>query len=809
MSVPARLRLYAPVLAAIVLALPAGAAPLLTPDVRGSAAPDRTFDMERLQLALALDPAAGAVSGTATWTVRRLGAGPLVLDQIALAIEAVEADGKPARWHTKGDTLVIEVPGDRAAVAVRYRATPRDGLHFRRAGAVDTHDEVWSQGEGEDNRYWFPGWDHPNDRFVYEGAITAPPGWKVLTNSGHDLVNYLVMVAAGPYEIIGTDTISAWVPPGTSPTAVARVLDPIPGMMSHFADRTGVPYPWGAYRQVFVQRFLYTGMENTSATIQDRWMVGDDRVAGTRGRRIASVVAHELAHQWYGDLLTCRNWRELWLNEGFATFFAADWEASLAGPDAWAAGVFGRYRASLGTSALAGRFHAGADAPDHGNVYNKGASVLQMLRVMLGEQTFWAGMRRYTEAHQRALVETDDLADAMEAASGRELGWFFQQWVELPYVPALTVSSAYQDGAVVVTVRQATGPERPAYTLPIEVEVGGATGPVVVTGWLDDAVLELRATLDAPPAYVAFDPRGGVLAAVEQTQDPDAWEAQLRSPSPYARLLAIEALGDTDRSAPLATLAADPAASFPMRRAAVAALGEQRAHAALLPLLKEPDDALREAVAAALGASVGKVPVPALVACVERDANPDVAAMALEALARLDGAAAAKLARTRLRVRSLEDVRLVAAAAGVLGTYGVASDLPALLRVAAPERARLHALRGAAQLAARQDPGQTRTRMLGDVARATEGMLDDLDLRGREGAVAILAEVGDATSVSRLEALRRVDTGRDLRAAAAAAITAIQGRGTAPLATANEIEARMEALERRVEEMLDEVEEGH
>ncbi len=790
------------------------APPLLTPDPRDVAsAPSRTFDMERLRLALALDPAAGTVAGTATWSVRRLGPGPLVLDQVALSIEEVNADGVAVAWRTVGDTLVIELPAGaaRSEVGVRYHATPRDGLHFRRAGAADRYAEVWSQGEGEDNRHWFPGWDHPNDRFTYEGAITAPEGMKVLTNSGHDLVNYLVMVAAGPYEVHGTDANAAWVPPGTTAGGVARVLDPVPGMMAHFAARTGVPYPWGVYRQVFVQRFLYTGMENTAATIEDRWMVADDRVAGTRGRGIASVVAHELAHQWYGDLLTCRSWRELWLNEGFATFFAADWQASVEGPDEWAAGVRGRYQASLATQALAGRFHGGRGAADSTNVYNKGASVLQMLRVMLGEDVFWAAIRRYTAAHARALVDTPDLVDAMEAESGQELGWFFQQWVELPYVPSLTVSSVYADGAAVVTVRQATGDDRPAYTIPVEVEIGGADGtaPQTVTAWLTDESVDIRVPMPAAPTYVAFDPRGGVLAAVTQAQDPAAWEAQLRSPAPYARLTAIAALGELDAPDALRALATDGTGAFVVRTAAIAALGAQRAEADLLPLLADPADGIREASARALGNGVGNGAVAALTARVERDPNPDIAGVALQALARLDGPAAAKLARARLRAKALEDMRLVAAAAEVLGDHGAPTDLPALLRVEGPERARLHALRGATRIAARQDPGQGRDALLRTVARAAEALLTDTDLRCREGGVAILGEVGDDATVSVLEARRRAESGADMRDAMAAAVTRIRGRSGAPTATPNEMAARMEALERKVKGLLEESEARH
>jgi aminopeptidase N len=797
-------------LAALTPAL--AAPPLLAPDARGAAAPDRTFDMEALRLDLALDPEAGAVSGVATWTVRRLGAGPLVLDQVALVIADVRADDAPVPWRTVGDTLIVDVPGDHAAVAIRYRATPQNGLHFRRAAShgagPDASPEVWSQGEAEDNRYWFPGWDHPNDRFAYTGAITAPAGWKVLTNSGPDLVNYLVMVAAGPYEVHGDDTISAWVPPGTTPEGVHRVLDPLPGMMAHLAARTGVPYAWGPYRQVFVQRFLYTGMENTSATIEDRSLVAGPSVSGTRRRGIESVVAHELSHQWYGDLLTSRSWRELWLNEGFATFFAADWQASVEGPEQWAAGVRGRYRASLATSALARRFHAGPDAPDNGNVYNKGASVLQMLRVMLGEDVFWDGIRRYTRAHAHSLVETDDLADAMEAASGQELGWFFEQWVELPYVPALTVTTRYADGVLVATITQATGPDRPRYTLPIAIEVGTPAGPVTAEGWLTDDAAELHVPLAAAPAYVAFDPRGGLLADVKQDQDTAAWEAQLASPAPYARLVAIEALGKTDHPAALGALAADVKAAFSLRQAAIVALGEQRAVAPLLPLLADPDDELRAAACDALGKGVDTRAVEGLRARVATDANPDVRAAALDAIAALDATAALKLARARLAPTGPDQERLVQAALRVVGEHAGAGDLDALLAATGPGRLRLAALRAAARLVEREDPGEARTRQASKVARATEPLLDDTDRRGREGAVALLAKVGDAATVGRLEAFRRAQTMPELRQSALDAVTAIQARaGVLPEATPNAVAARVEALEKRLEALEKEVEE--
>lgn len=488
----------------------------------------------------------------------------------------------------------------------------------------------------------------------------------------------------------------------------------------------------------------------------------------------------------------------MWLNEGFATFFAADWQETIEGPDSRALHVRRWIDASQGGEALAGRFHAGPDAARNTNVYNKGATVLQMLRVMLGEEVFWAGMRSYTQKNSRGLVDTNDFASTMEAASGQELGWFFQQWVELPYVPQLEVTTTVEPGQVRVVVRQNTGDERPLYTLPVEVEIGTAGGPIARKAWLTDEDVEIVIPLDGAPTYVAFDPQGGLLVKVEQAQDPVAWEAQLASPSPYARIVALEALGETLSSAGLARLAADPGASFALRATAMENLGDQRATAVLLPLLGASDDELRIRVAQALGQGVGKEAVAALIARVEQDPNPDVRAVALEALGQLDGSRAARLALPRLRVTGEDQERLVEAAARVLGDHGEVRDLDPLLRIFGPGRARLHALGGAARLLARQDPGVERDRLQERVARAVEGLLDDPDRRCREGGVSLLAQLGDEAAARRLEGFRRVETLPSLKSAAEAAITSIRSRKT-PDVTPNALEARLDALEREME----------
>jgi len=788
----------------------------MAPDRRGEVAPDRTFDLKRLSLDLTLHPDEEAVSGVVTLTVQRLSPGPLVLDQVALEIEAVASGGAPVSWWTEGDLLILPLADDARDVEIRYRARPRTGMHFRHATpkGPDAWDEVWTQGEDIDHRHWLPSWDHPGDRFIYEGRVTAPEGWTAFTNSGHDMVNYLIMVVAGRHELHthpADPRVTVAAPPGTSPQAISHVLDPVPEMMAWMGARTGVPYPWGDYRQVFVQRFLYTAMENTGATVAANKLLVDDRVIATRSR-IDRVVAHELAHQWYGDWLTCRSWRELWLNEGFATFIAADWQAR-EDPWVWADRVRHWFDHSSSGPALAGRFHQGDDQPANHNVYMKGASALQMLRTLLGEETFWAGIRAYTQRPAPALVETHELRRALEDVSGRDLSWFFQQWVELPHVPELTVTDRFRDGELQVTIRQSTARRTTAhedeplyYTLPVTVAVGTAEGERRVFGWLDDATRQLTVPLEAPPRYIAFDPDGGILAKIEQTQDPARWAAQLRdADAPLARIAAARALAETGASETLQTILLDDTQPQTLRREAAKALGRQRA---TTPLLAAADSVTAEPVRGVVAAALGRCPEPAaanaLAEMARRESNPDVRGAALQALARLNPEHALRLARSRTVPPDREHHHLASVALGVLGEHGAPSDLGRILSGPRVERMPHPALRAAVRLVGRQDDG-TRAELAPRVARAAEELLTDRDLRGRELAVWALEAVGDRQNLPALERLRREETARGLSQKAGKAAAAIRSRAAPPAAPAaadariEELESRIEALEKEVE----------
>lgn len=793
----------------IPLATAVAAAPL-SPDRRGEAVPERSFDVltYHLDVDLALE---GRVSGSVTLTARRLWEGPLVLDQVDLDIAAVTLGAAEATWRTEGDHLVIDLPdgvaprgGDPVEVTIRYAAEPDAGLHLRRAErrGPDAADEFWTQGQQSWHRHWLPAWDHPNDRFDFTASVRAPEGMTVVTNSGQTVPTYLIMVAASDYEEVAHPEhpeLLQYVPRGTSRRAVERVMDPLPAMMEHFAARTGLAYPWGPYRQVFVQRFQYGAMENTSATIFGARFLADERVDDTRPY-IERVVAHELAHQWFGDWVTCLSWRDLWLNEGFATFMTNEWDRHQYGEHAYADRMIGAMNSARGGPPMAKRFHGEDDAPVSHKVYVRGASVLHMLRVMLGEEAFWQGVQTYLADNGPGSVETIDLQRAFEVHTGRHLGWFFQQWVELAHTPALTVRQRWADGTLTVTVTQKAKEDQPLFTLPLEVEVGRADGTTeTLRGWLEDDKVQLSVPLREAPAWVAFDPRRGLIATVDRKQDDAAWEAQLRqSTQPFAQREAVTALADTDASDALLAVAADAQRPLDLRRACVRALGQQRVGPPLLPLLEDPHGRIRQAVVEALGKTLDPGAPVALQRVVQRDPNPDVQAEALQALAQLHPEDAVRLARGLLTLRESETDGIRAAATRVLGEHGEARDLGLLLDPTAPRWLPRDISTAAARLVRRQEPGKARDKMRERVARYADDRLADLDIRTRQTMVGVLGQIGDEQSVALLARLAREDN-TPLADRARAAIRDIRARKDDTPDRPSETEARLEALEEKLE----------
>jgi len=829
------------------------------PERRGDISPDRVVDIEHLQLDLLLDLDAGRVEGTVTHRVRPLrdGMRRLSFHQVGLDVTEVTVDGAAAGFSLNEDSIIVMLPEgmtrEKAAqIAFTYSAQPDVGLHFRGPGkdSPDGYQEVWSQGESEDNRFWFPTFDFPRERFTYEGRFTAKSHLRVVSNgklvgkqnavgrSGYstwhyslgddELVSYLVMVAAAEYQ----QWTDQWreVPlyyygaGDADEGQIRRLLGRTGEMMEMFSRLTGADYPYEVYSQITVQRFIYTGMENSAATVLERDLLGPEKSAAF-GLWGESVVAHELAHQWFGDLLTCRTWRHLWLNEGFATFFAGLWMAESKGPEYAARRLRQRYDGVMrsdkhGSFPLVRRFYNSEEGGRSANPYGKGASVLQMLRVMLGDDIFFRGIARYVATHSNRLVQTSDFQRAMEEESGMYLDWFFDQWAFLAGHPKLSVSHRHdpEAGTVRVTVKQSqeVGKLVPRFTLPVDIEIASEGGTRVERLWLDAGEESLQVEAAAPPLYVAVDPYGGLLARVESSQTAAQWAAQLSSEFPYAQETALHALKklkgssrDTVRSQ-VVELLGDAKSPLAHRIGASEVLAAWRSEAdveALLATLlveRTGSPLLRAELVDALGLVL---PNEKVIKTLERVLGNDplnhVRARALSSLANLEEERVRPRAIAALRGPASEDMVIQRAAAAALSRWGENSDLRALSssrKADTDASLRSSAVWASVKIAGREKLGADRDAARAQIIPDAEQMLWDKYLRTRQSGVSVLSQIGDQGSVTALQALAAREDYQPLRKRVEEAIEAIRTRrDLEPDASEGEVKARMKKMEERLE----------
>ena len=328
---------------------------------------DRPFAIDHLALDAALDLDAKTLAGKATLSIHRVDpdATDIELDAIAFDLKIVTFNGKKADFVYDGRTLKVTVgPKEKkGTIVVEYVVTPRRGLYFL---APDEHvkdrpRQVWSQCQEEDARHFIPCHDKPHVKQTTEMKVRVPKGFYVLSNgelvskdtpkSGawtyHWKMNdphpsYLLTLVAGEFAEITAQagkTPLAYLVPKDRKKDGERTFERTPDMVNFFGEVTGVKFPWNKYAQVVVSDFIFGGMENTSATTMYEHILLDERAA--IDLTSDDLIAHELAHQWFGDYVTCRDWSEGWLNEGFATYFEHVWRQHHLGQDEYELGLKG------------------------------------------------------------------------------------------------------------------------------------------------------------------------------------------------------------------------------------------------------------------------------------------------------------------------------------------------------------------------------------------------------------------------------------------------------------------------------------
>ena len=678
--------------------------PFAAPGTRTHFVGDRPARLDHVRLEWDLDLARKQLSGTATLTLtaRREKLTALTLDAVELDVESVTVDGRAASFDNDGEKLRVVCPeppaeGAKLDVAIRYSCQPRRGLYFigPNADHPDRALQCWTQGQDDDSRYYWPCIDHPIEKFTTEVICSAPAGNFVLSNgvlrertelSGgrvrwHYALEfpqpaYLVTLVAGPFVEIadraprtGVD-VFYFVPGGREDDA-RRSFRRTPEMIDFFSERIGVPYAYPRYSQITVAEFIFGGMENTTATTLTDLVLLDERAA--LDHDVEGLVSHELAHQWWGDLLTCREWSEAWLNEGFATYFEYVWREHAKGRD----------EADLellvdtdGYLHEAGRYQRPVvcrqyEEPIHlfdAHLYEKGGRVLHMLRHELGDTAFWRSIGHYAKKHAHGSVETRDLARAIEEATGRNVDELLDRWIARPGHPELEARWEWDEDRKLGTLRlaqkQPITPEAPVFKFgaPVRFEIDGREHNERVT--VAEAAHAFEFRLAARPTQVIFDPGDVVLKSIRFDKNPALWRRQLAAARlAIDRVAAARALGQLPDPASIAALASALRSDdfWGVRATAARALGQTRrddARAALVAAVDDKHPRVRRAVTAALGEFLGdEVAGRTLAAKIRRgDASYFVEAEAALALGRTRTAEALALLPSLLDRPSFQDV---------------------------------------------------------------------------------------------------------------------------------------------------------
>jgi len=710
-------------------------------------------DVENIKLELDVDLKARQISGSATIELTpRLAINSLSLDAVAHEVSGVHRIGDDGAnqalvHHNTGEEIVIEfaeplVRGHTQRIRIDYRVRdPKTGMYFFGPSEADRDVPwmAWTQGEPNGNRFWFPSFDHPNERQTTEILATVETGFEVLSNgrliSKHATgdgktrfhwkqdkphVAYLVTLVVGEFTIGRQEwrgiPVTYYVDRRRA-SDMQRTFGRTVEMLDFFSDRFGIEYPWQQYAQVVVEQFIVGGMENTSATTLHRRVMHDERALLDSSPD--GLIAHELGHQWWGDLLTCKDWAHLWLNEGFATYCEVLWTEHKLGADERDYLLYAKSRSARSGTALKRavvdyRYEAPRTMFDS-RAYPKGGWVLHMLRNRVGDDDFFRALERYGTAYAYSSVETSDLRRVFERLLGVSLERFFHDWTGRAGHPVLKIGTKYdaQRQLVGVTVEQTQEGEAFQFPLKIELSEADSSAPVVVEQLIDEKEVTFYTPVLTRPTLVRIDPDYTLLAEIEEEKSDDWWQAQLLSaPGAIERIRAVEHYADSKQDAHRELLAKVLAEDsfYGVQIEAAAALGTAGGDVsldALIAGLENPHPKVRRKCAASLGVFVDdERAIAALAAKHERgDASYFVEAAALEALSKAQKKPGPELFLAALKRDSHAEVIRRAALSG-LGACSEPSALDVLLewtQPGHPRACRMAALGGVGEFLTRND----------------------------------------------------------------------------------------------------------
>jgi aminopeptidase N len=707
-------------------------AALLAPPINRASspyAPSRDYDLQNVRTHLWFNLEQRKIRGEVSHSLSLLrdDLAQLRLDSVDLNIRSVSLDGADARFATTPNELIVFLPhpgkrGERHELFIRYDGQPKKGLYFilPDKSYPQRAKEIWTQGETEDTRYYIPIYDYPNDRMTSEMLLTVPAGWTTVSNGRlvgvneepdgtktwdwkqeEPLSSYLISVVAGEFA----EKNDTWrgmplrylVPRGEE-YKISPTFSHTKEMLEVFSSKLGVPYPWAQYAQSSVDDFIEGGMENTSASTLTTKGLIHPKLAPEERNGSDDLTAHELAHQWFGDLVTCKDWGNIWLNEGFATYFEHLWAGEHYGAEE-AAYQFWRDQSDwFAEKALYSVPLVTHDYPNmdelEGNIYTKGGWVLKMLRTKLGDAGFFRSLHVYLETNRGQNVVTADLQKAIEQATSTNVDKFFHQWVYRAGAPRFEVSYTYDNSShrVTLNVKQTQKAEGlvDIFDVPVEIEIATAGGPKTYPIEVSDANAKFTLTTDGPPLMVIFDKGDNILKTLEFKRSAASLVYQLKNAETVPdRADAAAALAEFKSNGDVVAALGAAARKDPfwgVRAEALKSLGKiggEDAEAQILQALSDSKPWVREVAVAQLG-NLKEDPslVTKLTEIAAGDDAYSVRGAALKSLAALKAPNAFETLSAVVKSDSPEDV-LRASALRALGVLGDDRAIPILLDWAA------------------------------------------------------------------------------------------------------------------------------
>ena len=501
----------------------------------------------------------------------------VVLYQLKLQIDSVKVDGAAAPFSVSDTTerFVVRLgttraPGDTLRIDVAFRRLPEVSRRTDRLGYYYFSSQIgnpanlgYTMSEPREARCWIPCYDEPWEKATAAINVTVPAGYVAASNGrllgvgdngdgtvtwrwreDHQIATYLmcatisrwtnptIMYARGENDTIPVQYF-VW---AKDSAVTANFLPTVRQMIANLSALFG-PYPWDKYGMTSVTPFLYGGMEHQSiTTLIDYYQTDQD------------VVVHELAHQWWGDLVTCATWSDIWLNESFASYSEALWHETLGGAPALRGYMvdslehfnYGSWSGAVYDPESQG-FNLFASA-----VYSKGGWVLHTLRGVVGDSAFFRTLRKWRDLHGGGSATTADFQAVVESVVGKDMSWFFNEWIYGPGWPRYFLTHRWEADTLSIGIQQQQLSTWPIFTMPVQVRAYAPGKDTTFIVWDSLRTQEVRIPLSFPPDSVVLDPdrwilrQTGIPVSVEKGDDiPLRFVLEQNYPNPFNPSTAI------------------------------------------------------------------------------------------------------------------------------------------------------------------------------------------------------------------------------------------------------------------------------